>query len=161
IAGGSASIITNVLPAGTRYITATFSGDANYPPAVTSTLQTVQKATPVVTLAGAPNPSVVSQTVTLAATLSGPFGLPTGTVTFTATVTGAAGVPSGVVTFTSDSGFQQTGVVAGGIASVSSNGLPVGSRAITATYGGDFNHTGSVTTTGQTVIRAASAVALQ
>jgi len=73
------------------------------------------------------NPSVVGQSVTFTATVTGTVGTPTGSVTFYqgATPLGASSLnASGVATYTT-------------------NALAIGSQSITATYGGDQSYVAS------------------
>src|SRR5205807_10023896 len=82
-------------------------------------------------------------------------------VTFSATVSAqapGAGTPTGTVTFF-DAGISiGTGTLTGGKATFSTTLLTVGSHAITASYGGDTNFTGSTTAASatQTVIQAST-----
>jgi hypothetical protein len=70
------------------------------------------------------------------------FGL---TVIFTAFVTGAGGTPTGTVTFYDGAALLPlgTGTVSDGFASLTENGLAVGTHEISATYSGDTNFAGS------------------
>lgn len=79
-------------------------------------------------LTSAPNPSTFGQSVTFTATVS----------PITAT---------GTVTFTEGAAILGTGTLSSGLATFATAGLPVGSHVISATYGGDSNFTGSVSTT--------------
>jgi hypothetical protein len=81
------------------------------------------------TLASSANPSIVGQTVT-----------------FTATVGGASGAPTGMVMFF-DNGTQiGTGTLSGGVATVQTSSLTVGTHTITAHYGGDGTYASSMGT---------------
>ena len=112
-------ISTTVLPVGSDTIIASYGGDANYNPATGSVVQTVGKATPVVTLSSSANPSTTGQSVT-----------------FTASVPSG---PTGTITFTSGGTTLGTSTLSGGSATVSTSTLPIGSDPITATYNGDAN----------------------
>jgi hypothetical protein len=138
---GFASFQTNMLPAGSQVITATYGGDANYNTASDDVIQVVNKTASITNLSSAPNPSTLGQSVTFTATVT-PITA-TGTVTFTrgATVLGTANLVSGVATFTTSS-------------------LPVGSSIITASYGGDANYDGSADDVTQVVNRADSQTSL-
>jgi hypothetical protein len=116
---GTVTITTTSLPVGSDPITASYGGDSNNNPSSGSTVQTVTKASPTVTLTSSSNPSTVNQPVTFTATV--PSGA-TGTVTFTdgTTVLGTATITNGVATLTTSS-------------------LPSGAQSITATYSGDTN----------------------
>jgi len=116
---GTAVISTTVLPVGSDTITASYGGDASYNSATGSVVQTVGKATPVVTLTSSANPSTTGQSVT-----------------FTASVPSG---PTGTITFTSGGTTLGTSPLSGGSATVSTSTLPIGSDPITATYNGDAN----------------------
>jgi Bacterial Ig-like domain (group 3) len=77
-------------------------------------------------LTAAPNPSVVGQSVTLTATVSGSGGTPTGTVTFK---DGASSLGNGTLV--------------GGTASLSISALTIGGHTLSAVYGGDTIFLGS------------------
>jgi hypothetical protein len=117
---GTVTITTTVLPVGSDPITASFGGDTNNSPATGTTTQTVSKATPTVSLTSSVNPSSVNQAVT-----------------FTATV--PAGV-TGTVTFLDGSTPLGTGVISGDTAALTTSALNAGVHSITASYGGDTNH---------------------
>ena len=75
-------------------------------------------------------------------------------VTFTATVSAvppAVGTPSGEVVFWANSQPFSTNVLSGGIASVSTADLPVGTNTIVAEYAGDNDFTGSSDSLAQVV----------
>ena len=76
------------------------------------------------TLTSSPNPSTIGQSVTFTATVN----------SITAT---------GSIKFTFNTGATVSTTLSGGIATYITNTLPVGSRVITATYGGDSNYAGS------------------
>lgn len=74
-------------------------------------------------------------------------------VTFTATVSSPAGTPTGSVTFSSAGTALGTAALVGGQATVTTSALPLGSRTITADYGGgaSTNFAPGTGTLGQTV----------
>ncbi len=72
------------------------------------------------TLTGSPNPVVVGQSVTLTATV-----VPT-----------LSGTPTGTVSFLSGSTLLGTGTLTGGVATLATTALPLGSDALQATYPG-------------------------
>jgi hypothetical protein len=118
---GVATFSTSSLSVGSHVISATYSGDNNYTPGTSNSINEVVNPGPTtLNLTSAPNPSLLNQFVTFSATIS-PITA-TGTVTFTegATVLGAATLSGGIATFTTSS-------------------LSVGSHVISATYGGDSN----------------------
>ncbi|MCL4507817.1 MAG: PKD domain-containing protein [Chloroflexi bacterium] len=85
--------------------------------------QAAPEADTTVALASSLNPSVFGQAVAFTATVSA--------------VAPGAGVPSGVVTFTVDGAAAGTATLSGGIATLSTAALAVGTHVISATYGGD------------------------
>ena len=82
ISGGVASLSTSALNAGTRTVTASYSGDAAHSPASGSTTQVVAKASTTMSLTSDVNPSKVGENVTFTATVSSGTAVPTGTVKF-------------------------------------------------------------------------------
>jgi len=94
---------------------------------VSDALPTSTHATPALALAASANPSPGGASVTFTATLSGADS-PTGTVAFS-----AGGVP-----------LCAAAPLVGGAAVCAVNTLPMGTQAITASYGGDANNTGAL-----------------
>jgi len=143
-AGGQASFTTSTLAVGNHSITAVYSGDANF------TGNTSPVASPVVnpaatttTVASSPNPSVFGQPVTLTATASA--------------VSPGAGTPTGTVSFFDGATLLGTATLnAGGQATFTTSTLAVGTRSITAVYGGDANFTGSTSPTVSPVVNQAA-----
>jgi hypothetical protein len=128
--GGIATYTTSSLLGGSHPVTGVYSGDSNYlgnTGALNSPL-TVGQGTAAAVLASSLNPSNYGQSVTFAATLSGPDATPTGTVTF---LDGATTIGTGTLD-------------ASGKATMSISSLVVGTHPITAQYGGDTNF-GTVT----------------
>jgi hypothetical protein len=107
---------------GSYSFTATYVGD-NFNATSTSPVDTqvVGKASTVV-LSSSLNPSLIGQSVTFTATVSGSGGTPTGTVTF---LDGTASLGSAVA------------VNAGGVATFVTSALAKGAHSITASYSGD------------------------
>ena len=128
----TASVTVSNLPAGAHSVQATYNGDQTYEVSSSSTAATVgvaQAGTSVV-VSNAANPSVVGQQISLTATVTPDSGTgPTGTVQF---------YDNGVAL-----GPAET--VSGGVATLTSSGLALGTHPITAVYGGDGNFTGSTT----------------
>jgi hypothetical protein len=135
---GTVVITTTVLPEGSDPITSTYGGDSNNNPATGTTTQTVNKATPVLTLTSSTNPSTTGQSVTFTATL--PSGV------------------TGTVTFTSGATVLGTSALAGGAATATTSSLPVGSDPITATYSGDGNYNTATGTLTQVVNKASPTI---
>ena len=135
LSGGSATYITNTLPTGSHIITATYSGDSTHTTSFTTTTQLVNQAASAITLANAPNPSLVGQSVIFTATLNR-VGV-SGTVTFSegVTVLGTAPVVSGTAIYTTAS-------------------LSMGSHGIKASYSGDANYGMSISQPVTQVVKA-------
>ena len=114
------------LPAGSNTVTAVYSGDNNYASS-TATALTISV-------------SLAATTTVLTASVSSAVPVPPGTsITLTATVSSAVltASPSGTVTFTGNGQTLGTQPVSGGVATLTSTTLPVGTYAVTATYNGD------------------------
>ncbi len=141
VTNGVATITTASLPVGGDPITATYSGDGNYNSSVATLTQTVNKASPAVTVTTS-GASIFGQTVTITASV--PVG-PTGTITIT-----SGGVTLGSGTITSSNGTV----------TITTTALPVGSDVITANYGGDALNNSATGTLTQTVTKATPSVAL-
>ena len=126
-ATGPATVSGNLLTitgAGAVVVTASQPGNADY--SVSNTVSrnlNVTKATPLASL----TPSETS----------GPYGT---SVTLTATLTGAGVAPAGTVTFRNNGSSLGTGTLTGGVATLATSALPVGSDSITASYGGDIDY---------------------
>lgn len=131
ISGGAATISVSTLSAGSDTITANYGGDTNNNTASGTVVQVVSKATPTSTLTSSINPSV--------------YGNP---VTFTDTLPTAV---TGTVTFTNGATVLGSSAVNGGVATLSTTSLVVGTSIITATYNGDSNYTAATSTLNQIV----------
>ncbi len=120
-AGGLASVRVT-LPLGANGITAVYGGNANYLGSTSAGMvQTVVQAVTSTVLTSSEIPSTVEDPITLAAT-----------------VTGQGGHPTGTVTFSSDGGVIGTATVnATGVASLTYASLMVGSHGLIASYAGD------------------------
>jgi hypothetical protein len=117
---GSKLTVTGV---GTIQIAANQAGNTNYTAAAQVTQSVVvNKAVPTVALQSSNNPALVQSSVTLTAIVSSTVTAPTGSVTF---VDGSN--PLGISTIT------------GGVATLTTASLAVGSHSITAVYSGDAN----------------------
>jgi DNA-binding beta-propeller fold protein YncE len=129
LSAGAASCTTNTLSAGTRSITAQYSGSASYHGGTSTALSQVVNAAKVnvsIALAASPSPSNVGQNVTLTATLSGPAGTPTGTVDFRDGSSPIAGCAARSV--------------ASGSAACTTPNLGAGTHSITAAYSGNASY---------------------
>jgi hypothetical protein len=146
LSGGSASISTSGLSAGTHTVVATYSGDANFTTSSASLTQTVNQASSSTAVTSSLNPSTFGQSVT-----------------FTATVSSTAGTPTGTIQFVLDgSNFGSPITLSGGTATTSTSALSAGVHTVSATYSGDTNFTGSSGTLagGQTVTAASTTTAI-
>jgi hypothetical protein len=107
---------------GTQSVIASYAGDSSFASSQSGPESlNAAPVTPTVTVTASPNAVVQGTSVTL-----------------TATVTGSGTAPTGSVTFYSGSASLGTGTLNGsGVATYSTDKLPVGADAITASYGGD------------------------
>jgi hypothetical protein len=123
ISGVSATFSTSTLAVGSHSISASYAGSATYNAANSSAIsQVVNQATPVVAVTASTATTFLQNAVTFTATVTSPFGNPSGTVTFEDGAT-----PLG------------TGTVVNGVATLTSASLTAGSHSIVASYGGDTN----------------------
>lgn len=121
VTNGVAEFSTSTLSLGQHAITAVFSGSGKKNESTSSVLtQTVETATPQITL-------------TSSLTTSG-YGQP---VIFSATVSSSLGKPSGKVTFYDGTKALGTTPLTGGTAHLTVTTLTVGAHSITAMYSGD------------------------
>jgi len=122
VAQGVAAYTTSSLTVGAHSITAVYSGDAIFVSVTSSAVaETVNKATPTVSLVSSVNPVLV-----------------TNAVTFTATVSSTAGTPSGSVAFYDGATLLGPAVgLAHGAAAYATSSLAMGVHSITAVYTGD------------------------
>jgi polygalacturonase/sugar lactone lactonase YvrE len=112
-----------VIGAGTIQIAANQAGNANFAAAAQVTQSiVVNKAVPAITLQSSGNPALVQNSITL-----------------TAAVSSSITAPTGSVAFMDGSTLLGTGTITGGVASLTTASLAVGSHSITAIYSGDAN----------------------
>lgn len=151
VSSATATCTTSILPVGAAdAVSATYSGDSNNATS-TGTLggaQAVNKATPVITISSASNPSTYGAQVT-----------------FTATITAVSGTPpqgaTGSVTWSVNANCAVSTVSAGTATCTTAAGSPLalGANTITATYSGDANYlTGTSAGFTQTVNQASSTI---
>lgn len=127
LAGSVATLTTSALATGSHPITATYNGDASFTASTSPVVnQGVGQVATTTTLSSSQNPSE--------------FGKP---VTFTATVSGG---PTGTITFFDGATSIGTGALAGGVATLTTSSLTIGSHSITAAFGGNANFTASTST---------------
>ncbi len=125
-AQGKATITTTALAVGERTIKAMYSGDSNFTASEGEVKQTINKATPAITLNGTASTTNVGQAVT-----------------FMATVSSGTGTPTGSVTFKDGNTVLETKTLdAAGKAMLTSSSLAVGQHSVTAEYTGDGNFNG-------------------
>jgi Bacterial Ig-like domain (group 3) len=140
------------LTVGTHSITATYSGDVTYSPGSSPALvHTITPAATTTMLGSSAGPSVFNQPVTVTATV--------------APVAPGTGTPTGDVAFfriRGDLTRQWIGTVtlAGGIATVETSALPVGTGNLSAVYRGSTQLSASSATLSQTVGRSDTTMAL-
>jgi hypothetical protein len=121
---GAARYSTRALPAGSNSITAVYLGDSNNSGSTSAPVDEFVLARSVITLTSSPNPSAFGQTVMFTATITSSIGAP----------------PDGeIVTFNQGGTTLGTGTLSGGKATFSTSALGVGTKAVTAVYGGDAN----------------------
>jgi len=134
LAGGSGSCDVLFNTAGTRAITATYSGDAYYESSSDTASHTVTKGITTTTItADTPDPSAPGQTVAVSVTVWGAGTAPTGTVAITGAHTNCS------IT------------LSGGIGSCNVVFNTAGTETLTATYNGDANYLGSLGTASHSV----------
>ncbi len=119
---GHASVTTS-LSAASHFITASYSGDANFGPGDATRIEKVHAGASTTSVVSSPNPSNPGQTVTVTAAV--------------AAVPPASGTPTGLVTFAEGGAILAQVPLSGGVASFDTAALTVGSHTITAVYGSD------------------------
>ncbi len=130
LSGGVATLAVSSLALGDHSLTATYGGDVGHEGSVGGVVHTVVPVPPVLTpttttLVTNPNPSELSQTATLTATVVG-------------------GSPTGSVEFSDGASVLGSSPLSGGVATLAVSSLALGDHSLTATYGGDVGHEGSV-----------------
>lgn len=102
LSNGGANIVVGTLSEGSHSLIASYSGDANFATSSSAVLVQVVNAAPTasVVLTSQTNPSIVSATTNLVATVKSVSGTPTGSVVFRdgATVIGTVALANGVAT---------------------------------------------------------------
>ena len=120
LSGGTAVFTTSSLTAKTHIIEATYPGDTTFKPSHGTVKQVVDKYLTTTALSSSLNPSNYGQAVT-----------------FTATITSAGPTPTGRVTFLDGTVGIGSGMLRGGVATLTKSKLAVGTHPITAQYLGD------------------------
>ncbi|WNE96503.1 Ig-like domain-containing protein [Streptomyces luomodiensis] len=128
---GNASVTVPALSVGTHQVAAFYNGDTNFAASNSPlTPLTVNPASSTTTLTVSPASPVCGEPVTLCAQV--------------AVVAPGTCTPTGTVTFSVAGGPTLTGTLdATGQACVTTNAIPVGTHAVTATYGGNGDVAGS------------------
>ncbi|MGB8007890.1 MAG: Ig-like domain repeat protein [Terriglobales bacterium] len=121
-ASGVATFVTSSLKAETHTIKAAYPGDETFEPSAGSVKQVVDKYPTTTALSSSLNPSDYGQAVT-----------------FTATVTSSGPTPIGKVVFKNGTKVMGSAALSGGVATLTTSKLAVGSYSITAEYLGDAN----------------------
>lgn len=133
LSGGTATTNHTYATAGSKSVTANYSGDStNYVASSGSLTQTVNKATSSPGLNISPSPAVVGQASTFSVTVSGASGVPT--PTGTATINFGDGSSNTVLTLSS------------GTASTTHSYSTAGNFTVTLTYSGDTNYANAAPT---------------
>ncbi|MBI0376139.1 Ig-like domain repeat protein [Streptomyces albiflaviniger] len=146
-ATGQACVTTSAIPVGTHSVTITYPGDGDVLGSTTTLPLTVNQASSTTTLTITPPSSSCGEAVTLCAQVT---TTPPGTC-----------APTGTVTFTIAGGPTLTGMLNGsGQACVTTSAIPVGTHAVTATYGGSTGVAGSSASGSVTVNQGVSTTTL-
>jgi MYXO-CTERM domain-containing protein len=129
-ATGVATLSVSGLTAGSHTLTAEYTGPSKFSPSVSpAAIQVVAQAATTTVVATSSSAAVPGAPVTFIAAVS-------------VTMPGA-GTPTGNVTFSDGATVLGTVALANGFVSLSTSTLDLGSHAVTATYVGDTNFTGS------------------
>jgi len=132
LASGKASVSTSLLAAGSHSIFAQYQGSVSYAPSPSGKVsQAAKSATTTTSLASSQNPAVITEFVTYTATVASQYG----------------GAATGTVVFQDGGTTVATVGLASNHATFSAKYLAVGTHAITATYSGDTNNSGSPSST--------------
>ncbi len=141
LTSGSAKYTTLKLPPGTNIMTAVYEGDSKNNGSTSAPVDQFVLAATTTTLKSSLNPSVYGQSVV-----------------FTATVTSSIGAPPDGETVTFKQGTTVLGAVtmSGGTATFSISTLGVGTKSVTAVYGGDSNFAASTSKALKQVVNKAT-----
>ena len=131
VTNGSVTLSIASLPVGTASITAVFGGDPNYNSATSPPAS--------ITVLAAPTSSVKLSAASSSSSFGAAFSL---TATVAPVSSSTSTVPTGTVTFESGTTLLGSAALnAAGVASLSTQLLPVGSDQVTATYNGNSTYT--------------------
>ncbi|MFS7878397.1 beta strand repeat-containing protein [Streptomyces asiaticus] len=146
-ATGQACVTTSAIPVGTHSVTITYPGDGDVLGSTTTLPLTVNQASSTTTLTITPPSPSCGESVTLCAQVT--------------TTSPGTCAPTGTVTFTIAGGPTLTGTLNGsGQACVTTSAIPVGTHAVTATYGGSTGVAGSSASGSVTVNQGVSTTTL-
>jgi len=136
LASGKATYTTSAFTAGIHAITGVYSGATTFHTSTSATLSqdVLQKSTTVLT--SSVNPSSYKQSITLTATVTAQL----------------SGTPTGSITFSDGATVLGTRALSGGVATLSSSNLAVGTHYIKATYSGSKAYATSHSTTLKQVV---------
>ncbi len=138
---GVVKYTTAKLAAGSNIITVVYPGDSNNNGGTSTPLNQFVLAATATTLTSSTNPSVYGETAVFSATISSSIGSP----------------PDGeTVTFKQGANVLGTGLVSGGTATFSISTLAVGTKLITAIYGGDSDFSASTSKAASQAIEKAT-----
>ncbi|MGC9292306.1 MAG: Ig-like domain repeat protein, partial [Acidobacteriaceae bacterium] len=139
---GVATLTVTALPVGSDNLTASYVANGSFAASTSSatvvTINSVETTT--TSLSASPTNSTYGATVTLAATVSGSGGTPTGTVNF---YDGATLLGTGVLN-------------SSGVATISTTTLPVGSNSVTASYAANGSFAASTSSAVTVTVTAAA-----
>ncbi|MFJ5275105.1 beta strand repeat-containing protein, partial [Streptomyces sp. NPDC088358] len=142
LAGGVATLTTSTLSVGSHPLTAVYGGDGDFNGSASpADTQTVSAADTTTTLTSAPDPSVFGEAKVLTATVT--------------VVAPGVGSPTGTVSFFDGATLLGTGTLTGGVATLTTSTLSVGSHSLTAVYGGDGDFNGSASPVDTQTVSAA------
>ncbi|KUN75600.1 hypothetical protein AQJ66_35610 [Streptomyces bungoensis] len=130
LVGGVATLTISSLAVGSHPLTATYGGSTDYVGSTSPVdTQTVNKANTTTTLTSVPDPSVFGQAKVLTATVTA--------------VAPGTGTPTGTVAFFDGAILIGSAPLSGGVATLSTSSLGVGTHSLTATYNGNPSYNGS------------------
>jgi Bacterial Ig-like domain (group 3)/Beta-propeller repeat len=138
---GTATFTTAALSATTYSLTASYPGDTAFSGSVSAAQNLVVNPLTATVSLNAPATAVVGASVTLATTVSGTGGTPTGTVTFKNGTT-----------------IIGTATLASGTASISTSSLALGAHSITVAYSGDMAYASATSAASTVTINAAASI---
>jgi hypothetical protein len=128
LSGGRATFTTSALGTGAHSITAMYGGDSNFTGSTSVVLtQMIGKAASSASVSSSSNPSMIGSAVTFTVSVTSPVGGPP---------------PTGMVTFHDGASTLGTGMLSGGMATITTSALTAGAHSITAVYVGDTNFAG-------------------